>query len=122
VVYPPITKLQLVQYAGASGDFNPIHTVEEVALEMGLGGVIAHGMLIMAYVTRLLCSWADEKGTIQQIKCRFHGMVYPNDIITVDGVVLEISPHQTGKLVSCELWANNQNSKRIIAGKATVLF
>ena len=52
-----ITHTQLVKYAGASGDFNPIHTVVPFAEEAGLGGVIAHGMMIMGFIGKAIGQW-----------------------------------------------------------------
>ena len=56
----PVTRADLVRYAGASGDFNPIHWNERFAREVGLPDVIAHGMLTMALATRLVASWAGD--------------------------------------------------------------
>ncbi|MDQ0340810.1 acyl dehydratase [Caldalkalibacillus uzonensis] len=50
---PPVSRLELIKYAGASGDYNPIHTIDEEAAKAGLSGVIAHGMLTMAKMARL---------------------------------------------------------------------
>src|ERR1700694_4733974 len=58
---PPITKQQLVKYAGASGDYNLIHTDDETARTVGLEGVIAHGMLSMAFLGEYLC-WLPPRG------------------------------------------------------------
>ena len=55
LVKEPVTRVQLVQYAGASGDFNPIHWDPERGQEMGLGGVIAHGMLSMGFLGAVRC-------------------------------------------------------------------
>lgn len=49
-IKPPVTKVQLVKYAGASGDFNPLHTDDAFAQEIGMNGVIAHGMLVMGFL------------------------------------------------------------------------
>ena len=54
LVKAPITHLQLVRYAGASGDFNPLHTDPKIGEMIGTGGIIAHGMLIMGFVGQLL--------------------------------------------------------------------
>jgi acyl dehydratase len=84
----PITHSDLVKYSGASGDFNPIHTVPEIAVQVGLDGIIAHGMLIMAYAGRMLTDWAGD-GTIRQFKVRFSGMTKPGEAIICRGKVSE---------------------------------
>ena len=57
----PITKVQLVRYAGASGDFNPLHTDDAVAQKSGLKGVIAQGPLVMGFVGQAIAQWAEKK-------------------------------------------------------------
>ncbi len=76
----PVTQTDLVRYSGASGDFNPIHTVPEIARSVGLEGAIAHGMLIMAYAGQVLTNWADPTA-IQQLKVRFTDMTKPGEIL-----------------------------------------
>lgn len=68
----PITETQLVRYAGASGDFNPIHTVPHLAEAAGLGGVIAHGMLVMGLVGRAITAWIGM-APLRQFGVRFTG-------------------------------------------------
>ncbi len=84
-----ITRAGLVRYAGASGDFNPIHWNERVAREAGLPGVIAHGMLTMALANRLVTAWAGDPGAVIACTVRFtRPVVVPDD---ADGVLLELS-------------------------------
>jgi acyl dehydratase len=75
-----VTRADLVRYAGASGDFNPIHWNERFAREVGLPDVIAHGMLTMALVGRLVTSWAGNPGAVVDYGVRFtHPVVVPDD-------------------------------------------
>jgi hypothetical protein len=67
----PITKLQLVKYAGASGDYNLIHTDDETARSVGLEGVIAHGMLSMAFLGEYLC-WLAGPESVRRLSVRFN--------------------------------------------------
>src|SRR5215217_1620235 len=70
----------LVRYAGASGDFNPIHWNERVATEVGLPGVIAHGMLTMALAARAVTAWAGDPGALVEYHVRFgRPVVVPDD-------------------------------------------
>lgn len=117
---PPVTKTQLVMYSGASGDFNPIHTVEEYAQAVGLGGVIAHGMLTMAFVGQLLTEWVGLDGQVEGFKVRFTGMVRPGDVITCSGRVNErLETDGTLRLV-CKMQAITQQGEVAMKGTATV--
>ncbi|MDQ3761107.1 MAG: MaoC family dehydratase N-terminal domain-containing protein [Actinomycetota bacterium] len=84
-----VTRAGLVRYAGASGDFNPIHWNERVAREVGLPGVIAHGMLTMALATRLVTTWAGDPGAVVQCAVRFtRPVVVPDD---AEGALVELT-------------------------------
>ena len=84
-----VTRADLVRYAGASGDFNPIHWSDRVARSVGLPGVIAHGMYTMALAARALDTWAGEPGRIREIGCKFtKSVVVPDDD---EGVEVEVS-------------------------------
>ena len=75
-----ITRADLVRYAGASGDFNPIHWNERTALKVGLPGVIAHGMLTMALVGRAIVAWAGAPDAVVEYGVRFtRPVVVPDD-------------------------------------------
>ncbi|WP_423802099.1 MaoC/PaaZ C-terminal domain-containing protein [Neobacillus sp. SAB-20_R2A] len=82
-----VTHSQLVRYAGASGDFNPIHTVVPFAEEAGLGGVIAHGMLIKGFVGQAIGKWFSVKDLLK-FSSRFKAMTRPGERITVKGKVI----------------------------------
>ncbi|WP_018133305.1 MaoC family dehydratase [Effusibacillus pohliae] len=118
LVKPPVTKTQLVMYSGASGDFNPIHTVDEFAKEAGLGGVIAHGMLTMAFVGQVLTDTIGLAGDLRKFGVRFTGMVRPGDVITCQGRVTETRMEGEQQVVSCEVWASTQNGDQVVAGQA----
>ncbi len=92
------TRLDLVKYAGASGDFNPIHTSERFAKSVGLPDVIAHGMYTMAQAGRYVTELADgDPGRVTEFSVRFASMVVvPDDddgaTIEVSGVVADEQP------------------------------
>ena len=83
----PVTRADLVRYAGASGDFNPIHWNERVATEVGLPGVIAHGMFTMALTSRVVTDWAGDPGALVEYHVRFGRPVLVPD----DGVGGEVT-------------------------------
>jgi acyl dehydratase len=115
----PVTKLQLVKYAGASGDYNLIHTDDETARRVGLDGVIAHGMVSMAFLGQYLC-WLTGPESIRRLSVRFSGMVRPGDTLTCKGLV-KASAGETGSPVATlEIWAENQRGERVTVGEAEV--
>ncbi|WP_342431532.1 MaoC/PaaZ C-terminal domain-containing protein [Neobacillus sp. FSL H8-0543] len=101
-----VTHTQLVRYAGASGDFNPIHTVVPFAEEAGLGGVIAHGMLIKGFVGEAIGNWFSVKD-LAKFSSRFKAMTRPGEKITVKGSVVGESEHRW----ICEAEAVNEDGE-----------
>ena len=116
---PPITKLQLVKYAGASGDYNLIHTDDETARAVGLEGVIAHGMLSMAFLGEYLC-WLAGPESVRRVSVRFVEMVRPGDILTCRGRVKERTTADGGMRLELEVWTENQRAERVTVGEAEV--
>jgi acyl dehydratase len=119
LVKGPIAQIQLTRYAGASGDFNPIHQDDEFAKAAGMGGVFAHGMLSMGFVGQLVTDWAGP-GAVRKLGVRFMAIVRLKDIVTCRGRVLDKSTGAAGNLVEVEVWAENQRGERVATGKATV--
>ncbi|MFJ3235432.1 MaoC family dehydratase [Streptomyces sp. NPDC086787] len=92
----PVDRATLVRYAGASGDFNPIHWNEKFAKEVGLPDVIAHGMFTMAEAVRVVTDWAGDPGALVDYGVRFtKPVVVPNDD---KGAVIEVSGKVAAKL------------------------
>jgi acyl dehydratase len=91
----PINRILLVQYAGASGDFNPIHTQETFAKVVGLPDVIAHGMYTMAIAARVVTEWAGDPGAVVAYGTRFSKPVV---VDSGEGATVEVSGEVTEKL------------------------
>jgi acyl dehydratase len=90
-----IARADLIRYAGAGGDFNPIHWNDRIAVEVGLPGVIAHGMFTMATGGRFVSDWAGDPGAVLEYGVRFVGMVpVPDDDA---GALVEFTGKITGK-------------------------
>jgi acyl dehydratase len=119
LVKGPIQQIQLTRYAGASGDFNPIHQDDEFAKTAGMGGVFAHGMLSMGFVAQALTDWAGA-GRVRKIGVRFAGLVRLRDTVTCRGRVLATSSKDDLHLVELEIWAENGKGEKVVTGKATV--
>lgn len=90
-----ITREQLKEYATASGDYNPIHVDEEAAKKAGLPGVIAHGMLIAAFLgnrgNNFMKNQSGSDWRLHQFKTRFKSMTFPGDQISIGGTIKEAS-------------------------------
>jgi acyl dehydratase len=121
LVKGPIEQIQLTRYAGASGDFNPIHQDDEFARAAGMGGVFAHGMLTMGFVAQAVTDWAGA-GSVLTIGVRFAGLVRLKDTVTCAGRVVATSPASAGSSATAdlELWAQNQKGETVVTGRATV--
>ncbi|MFE1463080.1 MaoC family dehydratase [Streptomyces nigra] len=92
----PVTRATLVRYAGASGDFNPIHWNEKFAKEVGLPNVIAHGMFTMAEAIRVVTDWTGDPAAVVEYGVRFtKPVVVPNDD---KGATIEVSGKVAAKL------------------------
>ena len=122
-VKPPITQEQLKRYASASGDFNPIHLDEDAARRVGLDGVIAHGMLSMAFLGQFIKQQiATIPGAqLARLHVRFASMVRLGDTLTCQGIIQERSSAADGReLVSVECWVQNQHGEKVTLGDAVV--
>ena len=103
----PIERIQLVKYAGASGDYNPIHVDEPYAKSAGYPSVFAHGMLSMGFVGQLLTDWAGL-GNLREFGVRFRAITWPGDVITCKGVIKDKRQEGGSNLVDLEVWAENE--------------
>jgi len=117
----PIKQIQLTRYAGASGDFNPIHQDAAFAKAAGMGDVFAHGMLSMGFVAQSVTDWLGA-GSVRKLNVRFAAIVRLGDVVTSRGKVVAKRRPKDGDgstQVDLELWAENQKGEKIITGKAT---
>ncbi|MDQ0971900.1 acyl dehydratase [Neobacillus niacini] len=111
----PVSRIDLIKYAGASGDFNPIHTIDEEAKTAGLPGIIAHGMWTMGNLAKLFTPYFED-GFIQDYSIRFKGMVFLNDVITLKATLKEVVDNK----LCFQVQAVNQNGNEVLKGE--VLF
>ena len=112
-----IVQERINEYADASGDHNPIHIDPEFARKTALGGTVAHGMLVLAYVSELMTTIFKERWTHGgKLTARFKGAAYPGDTITVKGTVTKA---ENGRLTS-DVQVRNQKDEPVILCEATV--
>jgi acyl dehydratase len=122
VVSYPVTRLSLVKYCGASGDFNVIHWNERIAKAVGLPDVIAHGMFTMAQAGRFVTDWAGPQATVVEFGVRFSSMVVvPDDD---RGASIDVSGQVEEKLadnrVAIALTARAADTKVLTRARAIV--
>ncbi|WP_019240963.1 MULTISPECIES: MaoC/PaaZ C-terminal domain-containing protein [Bacillus] len=120
LVKQAVTKVQLVKYAGASGDFNPLHTDDAFAQSIGMPGVIAHGMLVMGFLGQYVMELAADSATLTNFKMRFGAITRPGDEITCSAVVKKIYEDKNKQLVDLELIAEKAPGKVVGVGEATL--
>jgi len=120
-VVKQITQKDINRYAEASGDFNPIHIDEAFAAKTPLGGTIAHGMLILAYVSEMMTeafgeSWVEGG----KLSVRFKAPARPGDTITTSGKIDSIEHKEGVAYVNCSVESCNQKGETVITGGAVV--
>jgi len=120
LVKPAVTKVQLVKYAGASGDFNPLHTDDAFAQSIGMPGVIAHGMLVMGFLGQYIMELAGTSAAPTNFKMRFGAMTRPGDVITCSAIVKKVYEEQAKQCVDLALYAEKAPGKIVGFGEATL--
>lgn len=111
----PVTHLQLVRYAGASGDFNPLHTDPKIGEMIGTGGIIAHGMLIMGFVGQMMSDYVGTQA-LRKLGVRFKGMTHLDDVITCSGKITEKYEVDGEVRIAGTLQAADQNGDIKVSG------
>jgi len=116
-----VTQEKIDLYAEASGDFNPIHVDESFAAQTPLGGTIAHGMLILAYVSEMMTlafgqSWLSRG----KLSVRFKAPARSGDVVAVTSKIDSIENKNGVSYANCSLECHNQENEVIVIGKAVV--
>ncbi|MCL5015168.1 MAG: MaoC family dehydratase N-terminal domain-containing protein [Firmicutes bacterium] len=115
-----ITREQIVRYAGASGDYNPIHYDEEQARRFGLPGVIAHGMLNMGLAARFLETQSPPGARFQRYTVRFRQMVRPNQRLIISGIVKSVQNEGDIFHAAIDVVMQIENGDAVITGQAVM--
>jgi acyl dehydratase len=116
---PPISRLNLALYCGASGDHNPIHVDSDFAKSAGQPDVFAHGMLSMAWLGRLLTNYVPQKN-IRDFSVRFAAITRVNETITCKAVVTESFEFQGERRLRLSLTTKNEAGELKLVGEAVV--
>lgn len=116
---PPISRLTLALYCGASGDHNPIHVDTDFARAAGMPDVFAHGMLSMAWLGRVLTNWVPQQDLLEY-SVRFAAITHVGECITCAGKVVEKLERAGRRCVRVELSTTNQDGLLKLAGEAVL--
>ena len=117
-----VTQLDINLYAEAGGDHNPVHLDNEFAVKAGLGGTVAHGMLILAYISQMMtgafgANWLQAG----RLDVRFKAAARPGDTITVSGKVAKLVKANGQTTVTCSVQCVNPKGETVITGEAQVI-
>ena len=116
---PPVTRHMLALYCGASGDHNPLHTDIDFARAAGLPDVIAHGMLSMAFLGRMLTNWAPQEN-LRSFGVRFVRQVNIGDRLSCSGAVAEVLQSDGEQIARLTIEIRNQDDATVLAGDAEI--
>ncbi|MBY8983696.1 MAG: MaoC family dehydratase N-terminal domain-containing protein [Candidatus Lokiarchaeota archaeon] len=117
----PITRVQLVDYASASGDYNLLHYDESFAKKTGLKGCIAHGMLQAGMISSYILNWA-KGGILRNFKIRFSDIVNENDILTFKGKIVKKHQEYGENVIEINVVSKNQEERITSQGSAIICF
>jgi acyl dehydratase len=121
VVVDDLTRTQLVMYAGASGDYNPLHTDEVFATQVaGFPGVFAHGMLTMALTGTALTDWVGD-GRLRTFGVQFRGQVWPGDTLTTTITVRALADVDGEPVAELDVVTRNQQGDLVLTGSASAV-
>jgi acyl dehydratase len=121
IVLENISRTQIVMYAGASGDYNPLHSDEVYVTQVaGYPTVFAHGMLSMGATGKVLTDWVGD-GKLKKFGVRFVNQVWPGDTLTATATVEALRESDGDHYADFSVVAVNQNDEAVVTGSATAL-
>ena len=115
----PVDRVQLSRYAGASGDYNPVHVDELYAKSIGMPSVYAPGMLIMGFLGQLVSDWG-RGAQLRKYNVKFIKIVWPADTVVCKGRVTDRWGEGGRYFTEMDLWAENQKGELVMKGQATI--
>jgi acyl dehydratase len=119
-LHKKVTKRQLVQWAGASGDFYEIHYDKDFASAAGLSSVILHGRLKAAFLGQMLTDWIGLEGNLKKYNVRYGGMDFPDQDLACKGKVTQKYIRDNEQLIELDIWTENPKGEKTITGTALV--
>lgn len=123
--FGPLTRSHFVRYAGAGGDFNPIHHDESFAARAGYPSVFGHGLLTAGVLSTFVADWLGQD-KLRRFSVRYVDQVWPDEVLTVSGVVESVKGTEDGLQISCALSVNagpeGQAARLVLRGAAEAVF
>ena len=126
------TTQMLVKWAGASGDFNPLHYEDTFAVAQGVGKLIVHGQLKRAWLVQLMTNWIGDEGILRKFSCQFRGMDYPRLMKDMEepqegetwlckGKVTKKYIEDDEHYIECDIWIENGKGEITTPGSAIII-
>lgn len=113
---PALTRVTLARFAGAIDDYNPMHLDDKVATAAGKASVFAPGHLVMGYIGRMVESYF-EGASMQRFGVRMLKLVWPGDVLTCRGVIVDKRVENGDHVVDADVWADNQRGETVAKGR-----
>jgi len=120
LIKEPSTR-QLVMWAGASGDLNPIHYDKDYATKRGLPGVVVHGQLACCFMAQMVTDWIGEKGSLKKLNINYKGMNSPGEKLICKGKVTGKFVEDGERIVTASLWVENPKGEKTLTGTVKVV-
>ena len=115
------TTMQLVKFAGASGDFYQIHYDKDFAQANGLQGVVLHGWLTLSFLGQLVTDWIGERGTLVKLGCSYRGVFFPGEDAVCQGKVTKKYDKDGKHYAEAQIWVENSQGEKTTSGSAVVV-
>ncbi|MBI5966547.1 MAG: MaoC family dehydratase N-terminal domain-containing protein [Deltaproteobacteria bacterium] len=115
LVVPNITRTQIVKYAGASGDFNPIHHDELYAIRAGNDRIFAMGMMTAGFLSHMITDWVGG-GNLRKYRVRFATRIWPSDTVTCKGKITMKYTEEGKNYIEADTFAENQRAEKAVMG------
>jgi len=121
VLKKKVTFERIRDYAYVSGDLNPLHIDNNFAQKTSFGGIVAHGMLTLAYVSEMMTKlFGEDWFSNGHLDMRFKNPARPGDELTLSGEVISVVRKKTGTIIKCDILCENQNAKPVLMGTCRV--
>lgn len=115
------TTQQLVRWAGAANDYNPIHYDKDFAQSQGLPSVIVHGLLNTCFLSQMIIDWMGEEGTLSKLTSSYKGMAFPGEDIICKGEVTKKYIKGEDHCVECRISSENVKGEKLVTGTAIAI-
>ena len=115
------TNTQLVRWAGAAEEYNPIHYDKDFALSHRLPGLIIQGPLKFNFLGQMMTNWIGDQGILRRLECNHRGMNFPNEDLYCKGKVTNKQVEKGEHRVDCEIWVENLKGEKTAPGSAVVI-